>query len=464
MQVISLFLPEIRELLDARDFGALKRLLSQINPVDLAGGWDSFTPPEQAILFRLLPRRMATQLFEELDPRQQQALLTHVREVDIQELLSDLDPSETSQIARQLPPRLVARLFALMQKESAGQVEKMLTFPPESVGSLMKTRFVQLKPGMTARQALHHAQGSTRLSRIDQTYLDSLFVTDELGGLLGHVPLKELLVSPPDMQVADLMQGVPFRLTPEQDQEEAAGVFRKYGLGSAPVVAAQDKLVGVLVVRDVLEVIGEEDTEDIQKLGGSEALDEPYFEISFLRMVKKRAGWLCVLFLGEMLTATAMAYFEAEIARAVVLALFIPLIISSGGNSGSQAATIIVRALALGEVGLTEWWRVMRRELASGLALGALLGALGFLRISLWSQVSPLYGPHYLLVALTVGLALVLIVMWGTLSGSLLPILLRRLGLDPAVVSAPFVATLVDVTGLIIYFTVAAIILHGTLL
>lgn len=464
MQVLALFLPEIREMLDARDFRSLKRLLAQINPVDLADGWDRFSPSEQAAMFRLLPRRMAAQLFEELDLGQQKALLTNVREVDIRELLTDLEPSETSQLARQLPPKLVSRLFTMMKKESAGQVEQILNFPPESVGSLMKTRFVRLKSSWTTRQALEHIQITTRLRQIDQTFLDHVYVTDDRERLQGYVPLKVLLVAPRDMRVSELQRRGPQRLTPEMDQEEAAGFFRKYKLGSAPVVDAQEKLLGILLVRDVLEVIGEEATEDIQKLGGSEALDEPYFEISFFKMVRKRAGWLLVLFLGEMLTATAMAFFEAEIARAVVLALFVPLIISSGGNSGSQAATLVVRAMALGEVTLGQWWRVMRREFASGLVLGCILGTIGFLRIFLWSQVSPIYGPHYLPIAATVGITLVLIVLWGTLSGSLLPMILRRVGWDPAVASAPFVATLVDVTGLVIYFSVALFFLRGTLL
>jgi magnesium transporter len=223
-------------------------------------------------------------------------------------------------------------------------------------------------------------------------------------------------------------------------------------------------LIGIVTADDMLDVASEEATEDIQKLGGSEALDEPYTTIALGKMVKKRAGWLVVLFLGEMLTATAMSYFEDEIARAVVLALFVPLIISSGGNAGSQAATLVIRALALGEFRLRDWWRVMRRELAAGLLLGMILGCIGFLRIVVWAQFSDIYGPHYLLVASTVGASLVGIVLWGSLTGSMLPLALKKLGFDPATSSAPFVATLVDVTGLVIYFSVAFLILRGTLL
>jgi magnesium transporter len=263
----------------------------------------------------------------------------------------------------------------------------------------------------------------------------------------------------------DIMSPVSLiRIYASMDQEEAAAIFSRYKMPSAPVVNDENRLVGVLSIEDVIEVIEEEDTEDIQKMAAVEALDEPYFQIGLGSMIKKRATWLCVLFFGEMLTATAMAYFEHEIARAVVLALFIPLIISSGGNSGSQAATLIIRAMALKEVRLRDWWHVMRREFATGLMLGLILGAIGFMRIYLWSQFSDIYGPHYVSVAATVGASLVLVVMWGSLSGSLLPIVLRRVGLDPAVVSAPFVATLVDVTGLVIYFTVGIFVLRGTLL
>ena len=248
------------------------------------------------------------------------------------------------------------------------------------------------------------------------------------------------------------------------DQETAVRVFRAEDRSALPVTDTAGVLIGIVTVDDVLDVAEQEATEDIQRLGGSEALDEPYMEIAFRKMVQKRAGWLTALFLGEMLTATAMGFFEKEIAKAVVLALFVPLIISSGGNSGSQASTLVIRALALGDVALRDWWRVMRREVFSGLGLGLILGSIGFLRITIWSAFSSIYGPHWMLVALTVSLSLVGIVLWGTLAGSMLPFLLRRLGFDPATSSAPFVATLVDVTGLVIYFSVAVVLLRGTLL
>ncbi len=464
MDVIALFLPEIKEMLDARDFRSLRQLLKQINPIDLASGWQTFNPQEQVTIFRLLPRHRVTQTFEELSTAEQKSLVENLREIDIQQLLSKLEPSETSHLIRELPLKLMQKLFYLMRKEDIGQVQRNLTFPPESVGHLMRTRIMRLKPTLTARQALEHIQVTTRLREIDESYLDNLYVTNDQGVLLGQLLLKVLLVAPRDIQLTEIMQKPLHFLAPETDREEAAKLFERYKLGSVPVMDKDKNLLGVILVRDVLSVIEQEATEDIQKMGGMEALDEPYFQTAFSQMIKKRATWLCVLFVGEMLTATAMSYFEAEIAKAVVLALFIPLIISSGGNSGSQAATLIVRAMAIGEIKFGDWWRVMRREVISGLLLGIVLGTIGFLRIFLWSLFSNIYGAHSLLVALTVALALVCVVLWGTISGSLLPIVLRRIGLDPAVVSAPFVATLVDVTGLVIYFSVALAVLHGTLL
>jgi magnesium transporter len=282
--------------------------------------------------------------------------------------------------------------------------------------------------------------------------------------LIDDIPLREFLLTDPANSVKSLMDNRFVALKATDNQETAVQVFRAKDRTALPVTDSAGVLIGIVTIDDVLDVAEQEATEDIQRFGGSEALNEPYMKIAFGRMVQKRAGWLTALFLGEMLTATAMGFFEKEIAKAVVLALFVPLIISSGGNSGSQASTLVIRALALGEVTLRDWWRVMRREIGAGLALGAILGTIGFLRITVWSQFSTMYGEHWMLVALTVSLALVGVVLWGTLVGSLLPFGLRRLGFDPATSSAPFVATLVDVTGLVIYFTVGIIVLRGTVL
>jgi len=298
----------------------------------------------------------------------------------------------------------------------------------------------------------------------DSETLNVIYVVDEHGMLIDDVRIREFLLAPLDHRVTELMDRRFVALKATDDQEEAVAVFRQYDRSALPVTDSAGMLIGIVTIDDVLDVAEATATREIQRIGGSEALDEPYIRIAFGRMIRKRGGWLTALFLGEMLTATAMGAFEAEIQKAVVLAMFVPLIISSGGNSGSQAATLVIRALALGEVGLGDWWRVMRREIMAGLSLGAILGSIGFLRIALWSAFSDMYGVHWLLVAVTVSVSLVGVVLWGTLSGSLLPLLLRRLGFDPAASSAPFVATLVDVTGLVIYFSVASIVLRGTLL
>ena len=327
----------------------------------------------------------------------------------------------------------------------------------------MNSRYLRVRPDMTVAEALGYfrRQAQQREGREIPTYA---YILDSQGKLSGQITLTDLIAGEPGANVGELMQTDIITIPEEADQETVARLFAEHGLAAAPVVDATGRMKGVVTADDVVAVVEEEATEDIQKLGGSEALDAPYLKIAFGRMVRKRAGWLSALFLGEMLTATAMAFFEEEIAKAVILALFVPLIISSGGNSGSQASTLVIRAMALGEVKLRDWWRVVRREVAAGLVLGTVLGAIGFLRITLWHAITGIYGEHYLLVAFTVFGSLIGVVTFGTMAGSLLPFILRRLGFDPASASAPFVATLVDVTGLIIYFTVASIILRGTLL
>ncbi|HEV7230230.1 MAG TPA: magnesium transporter, partial [Bacteroidia bacterium] len=298
----------------------------------------------------------------------------------------------------------------------------------------------------------------------DKETINVVYVVDDHGVLIDDVRLREFLFVDPDKKVSDIMDGRFTFLNVTDDEEKAIEIFRKNNRVALPVIDSSNILLGIVTIDDVLRLAQREETEDMQKIGAVEVLDEPYMQIPFLKLMKKRSGWLVILFLGEMLTATAMGYFEDEIAKAVVLALFVPLIISSGGNSGSQASTLIIRAMALGEVTLRDWWQVMRREISSGLFLGTLLGIIGFIRVAVWSQFTSMYGPHWLLVAFVVGFSLIGVVLWGTLSGSMLPLILKKCGADPAVSSAPFVATLVDVTGLVIYFTVALLLLHGTIL
>jgi magnesium transporter len=324
----------------------------------------------------------------------------------------------------------------------------------------MTPDLVAVDAGWTVREVLDYIREHGQ----DSETLNVIYVVDDRGKLIDDIRIREFLLKPLDTRVSDLMDENFTALNVTDSQEEAVNVFRKYDRTALPVLDSNGVLVGVVTIDDMLDVAEEEATEDIQKFGGMEAMEEPYMRIPLWRMVRKRATWLVVLFVGEMLTASVMGYYEGAIAKAVVLALFLPLIISSGGNSGSQASMLIIRAMALGEVTLRDWWRVMRKEVVAGLMLGFVLGAIGFLRVAVWAQFSNVYGPHWMLIAITVGLALIGVVLWGSLSGSMLPFLLRRLGADPATSSAPFVATLVDVTGLIIYFTIALVILRGSML
>jgi magnesium transporter len=342
---------------------------------------------------------------------------------------------------------------------AGGNVGKLLDHEEGTAGRIMNPNVFALPDTATAADAVNALQEAGGVEMVFYVY-----VTDDRRHLVGVVSLRRLLLVPPHTPLKQIMTTDIICADVDDAQQEVARKVQSYRLLAIPVVDAEHKLVGTVTVDDVIDVIEDEVTSDIQKLGGLEALDEPYVATPFATLVKKRARWLVVLFLGEMLTATAMGYFEAEIARAVVLALFVPLIISSGGNSGSQAASLMIRALAVGEVTVADWWRVMRREVRSGLVLGLILGAVGFIRVALWQQLFHTYGEHWLPIAFTVLLSLIGVVLWGTISGSMLPFVMKRLGADPAASSAPFVATLVDVTGLVIYFTVAATILRGTLL
>jgi len=352
------------------------------------------------------------------------------------------------------------QLLSLLTPAERSVALTLLGYPEDSIGRLMTPHYISINEDWTIKQVLDYI----RTHGQDSETLNVVYVVDEQGLLIDDIRIRELLLTSPENRVADLMDRRFVGLKATDNQDAAVAVFRQYDRSALPVTDTSGVLIGIVTIDDVLDVAEAAATKEIQRIGGSEAFDEPYMRVPFTSLIRKRAGWLTALFLGEMLTATAMGTFEEEISRAAVLVFFIPLIIASGGNSGSQAATLVIRALALGEVGLADWWRVIRREVFAGLTLGAILGTIGFLRISIWSAFSDIYGPHSTLVALTVGLALIGIVLWGTVVGSLLPFVLRRLGFDPAASSAPFVATLVDVTGLVIYFTVALIVLRGTLL
>jgi magnesium transporter len=351
-------------------------------------------------------------------------------------------------------------MLGMLTPDERQVAQSLLAYPDHSVGRMMTLDYVAVRPEWTVREALDYI----REHGYDRETLNMVYVVDEAGHLVDDIRVRRFLLSPVDRPVKALLDGNYTWLAPTDDREKALALFRKFDRVALPVVDENRKIIGIVTVDDMLDVAEEEATEDIQKLGGSEALDEPYTTISLVKMVKKRASWLVILFLGEMLTATALKYYEGELAKAIVLSLFLPLVVSSGGNAGSQASTLVIRALALGEFKLRDWWRIMRRELVAGFSLGIILGVIGTLRITIWSFIFPnTYGEHWGLVAATVGTALVGIVMWGSLMGSMLPLIIKRCGFDPATSSAPFIATLVDVTGLIIYFSVAMVIMRETL-
>jgi len=372
-----------------------------------------------------------------------------------------LPPDDAADLIQEASDEERENLLGLLDDATLKEVRALLAYAEDDAGGLMNPRYLRVRPDVSVDEAFGYVRKQAREAISHVSYV---YVIDADQKLLGVLSLRELFAATPDKTVRDLMTTELVTAGENLDQEALSRLFAQTDLSAIPVVDSHGHMKGVVTVDDIVDVLQEEATEDIQKIGGTEALDAPYLQVGLPQMVKKRVGWLAGLFVSEMLTTTAMSRFEAEIERAVVLAVFIPLIISSGGNSGSQASTLVIRALALGELKLVDWWRVVRRELASGVAMGAILGAIGFTRVEIWQAIFHSYGPHHLLVASTIAASVIGVVTWGTLSGSMLPFALRRVGLDPASASAPFVATLVDVTGIVIYFTVASMILRGTLL
>ena len=428
---------------------------------DLLEAWNLLVPEDRLESFQALPRPEAEDLFLSLSARDQADLLLMFPQPERRSWIRLLAPDDAADLIQEIPPEEREEILALLDDTTRKEVNGLLAYAEDDAGGLMNPRYIRVRPDMTVDEAITYLrrQAADRAGAMYYAY-----VLDAEQKLRGVVSFRELLSARPDQRVEELMQTDLITVPEAMDQEELSRLFATYRLVSFPVVDAQGHMKGIVTLDDIVDVVREEATEDIQKIGGTAALDAPYLRMGIMDMIKKRAGWLAALFIGETLTATAMGYFEAEIARAVVLALFVPLVISSGGNSGSQATTLIIRAMALGEVRLRDWWRVVRREFFSGLGLGAILATIGIIRILVWQAFFHTYGEHHLLVALTVAASLVGVVLWGTLVGSMLPFLLRRLGFDPASASAPFVATLVDVTGLVIYFTTAKIVLSGTLL
>ncbi|MCU1232011.1 MAG: Magnesium transporter [Acidobacteria bacterium] len=451
----------LRAAIDTQNWRDLRDALTELNPSDVADLILALREEEEAFVFRVLPRDEAWQVFSYLPPDHQEGLIASLSNEQIRAVVRSMNPDDRTRLLEEMPAEVTRRLLATLSPNELNDARALLGYPEETAGRYMTPRYVTVQPEMTAAEALAHIR---RTGRGMET-VNVVYILDAKGHLLEDVRLGSLVLADPSTRVIDIDDPPLVSVVATDDREEVLKRFEKYDRVALPVTDAEGHMLGIITVDDVLDVAEQEATEDIQKLGGMEALDAPYLSVGMWSMIRKRAGWLAVLFVGEMLTATAMSYFEGEIAHAVVLALFVPLIISSGGNSGSQATSLIIRSLALRELRLRDWFVVFRRELISGVTLGMMLGLIGFVRIVMWEKMHfTEYGVHYMLVAFTVWFALVGVVTFGTLAGSMLPFLLRKLGFDPATSSAPFVATLVDVTGLCIYFSVALLILRGTLL
>jgi magnesium transporter len=454
--------PELLYLL-AGDPAEFAQVVAGMRAADVAEALRDLVAPAAACVVAALPFDLAVKVLDDPELEHRVDIIQAMDVGAAGPLIDAMSPDQQADLFRALPEGGQRRLLPALDLRTQQALEFLLRYPPDTAGGIMTTEFLTVSSTSTARDTLELIR---RVGGGKETVY-VIYVVDSVHGRLRHViSLRELVLCEPTSPVTEI--GSPRKLlfvSPYTDREEVARLISNYDLLAIPVVDKDQRILGIVTVDDVIDALMAETTEDVQKFGGMEALDEPYMAISIPRMLRKRAGWLAALFIGEMLTATAMGYFEGEIAHAVVLALFVPLIISSGGNSGSQATSLIIRAMALREVRLRDWWRVAIRELPSALALGAFLGLIGATRILLWQRFGWYdYGPHYRLVALTVSLALVGVVTFGSLTGSMLPFILRRLGFDPASASAPFVATLVDVTGLVIYFTVALLVLRGTLL
>ncbi|MBI2565980.1 MAG: magnesium transporter [Candidatus Schekmanbacteria bacterium] len=451
----------VRKLIDDRNLKGLREVLAELAPPEVAELVEELDEEDATVAFRLLPRHLAAEAFEALhSDRQQQLIRAFGNETDrLAGLLNDLSPDDRTQFFEELPGPVTQQLLSLLSPNERRIAVRLLGYPEESIGRLMTPEYVAVRPSWTMEEVLAHI----RRYGHDSETLSRVYVVDDKGHLTDDLRLREILLSPPQVRVEDIMDGRFATLTATDDQETAVEAFRTHGYFALPVTDSDGMLLGIVTADDVLDVAHEEASEDIQMIGGAAALDEPYKNAAIRTLIRKRAPWLVTLLFGEMLTATAMSYYEAQLAHLVVLAFFLPLIISSGGNSGSQATTLIIRSLAVGELVKEDWLRVAYRESISGLALGLILGIIGFGRVVLWEQVFGTYGEHALLIATTVGVTLTGIVLLGTLFGSMLPFLVKRIGIDPAVSSAPLVATLIDVTGIVMYFSAAALILGKVL-
>ena len=448
---------------DLQDPAAIADSLAKLRVADAVDALDTLDHPTAVAVLKAMPLTLAVQLFDEAGLVHPHKIVELLPDPLAASILDGISADRRVEIFRKLGAPDRQRLSKLLSPEDQASLAQLLTYKDHTAGGMMTTEFLSLPPDLRVEDALRHIR---EVAKEKETIYSIYIVDPATRRLIQPISLRDLILAEPSATLSSIQRHrEPIVVLPTTDREEVGALISKYDLLAIPVVEPSGRIVGIVTVDDVIDAMVEEATEDAQRFGGMESLDAPYMEISFLGMIKKRAGWLCALFLSEMLTASAMQHYEDQLERAVVLTLFIPLIMSSGGNSGSQATSLIIRALALGEVKLKDWWRIASRELPSGLVLGSILGVIGFARISIWQWAGFYdYGEHWTLIALTVGCALVGIVTFGSLAGSMLPFALKRLGFDPATASAPFVATLVDVTGLIIYFSIAYQILRGTLL
>lgn len=458
--------PEYEELIAKKDWESLRVAFEEVDPADIAEILEDLPAEDSGVIFRILPRNVAGVAFEYLPLDQQTEIVQTLGSEVLKNVLNEMAPDDRTRLFEELPAEVTKRALEQLSADELRVARTLLGYPEDTAGRYMTPEYMALKPQMTAREAIETIRKKGR----GLETLNLLYIIDDRGELRADLRLAELVMADPEAKVGELPTRQLVAIPATAKKDEIISTFEKYDRVALPVTDSRGAMVGIITADDVLDVAAEQATEDIQKMGGMEALDAPYMEISAFEMLRKRGGWLSVLLVGEMLTTTAMTYFEGAIEKAVVLALFVPLIISSGGNSGSQATSIIIRALAVGEIEVKDWWKVLLRELRSGVMLGLLLGLIGLGRIFTWEHlhvagmITTSYGPHYQLVGLTVAFSLMGVVLFGSVTGSMLPFVLRRLGFDPATASAPLVATLVDVTGIIIYFTVATLLLGTTLL
>ena len=454
------FLLKLREAIKVRNGAFVVEQLKDLYPPDVAEIFNELEIEEAKYVYTQLDEQIAADVLVELDDDVREDFLASLTSKEIAEHIDNMDSDDAADVIAELPDDVQDEVLSHMEdSEQASDIVDLLNYDENTAGGLMATELVRVHVNSNAIECVREIR--EQADNVENIY--AIYVVDDDEKLVGLLHLKKLIVSSTRSKVSDIYDAKVISVKTNTDAEEVANLMDKYNLVVLPVVDALGRLVGRITIDDVVDVRREEETEDLQKMAGMEALDEPYMNMSMIGILRKRAGWLVILFLGETLTASAMGFFENEIAKAVILAMFIPLIISSGGNTGSQASTLVIRALALGEITVRDWWRIIRREIKVGLILGIILGVIGFLRVVIWAQFTTIYGPQWMQLAMTVGFSLVGVVLWGNTMGSLFPLLLKRAGLDPAVSSAPFVATLVDITGLIIYFSVASLLLSTVL-